>query len=89
MSVGVAVDGARFTVGGSHKCNRMLKCIIMAGYELDDLDLLSCRGTEFRLVLEYIHPSIRYVLGVLSPGVKQPEHEANHSPLSSIKIKDV
>jgi hypothetical protein len=34
-------------------------------------------------------PSIQWVPGALSPGVKWPGHEANHSPPSSAEVKNV
>jgi len=36
-----------------------------------------------RPVLGPTQPSIQWVLGVLSLGLKRPEREADHSPLSS------
>ena len=32
-------------------------------------------------------PPIQWVLGVLSPGVKQPGYEADHSPKSNAEAK--
>jgi hypothetical protein len=33
-------------------------------------------------------PPIRWLSGVLSPGIKRPVLEANHSPLSSVDVKN-
>jgi hypothetical protein len=35
------------------------------------------------------YPMIQQVPGVLSPGVKQPGHEADHSPPTSAEVKNV
>jgi hypothetical protein len=34
-----------------------------------------------------IHPPNQRILGVLSPGVKRPGREANHSPPTSTEVK--
>jgi len=34
-------------------------------------------------------PPIQWVLGILSPRVKWPRHEADHSPPSSTKVKNM
>jgi hypothetical protein len=34
------------------------------------------------------YPHIQWLLGVLSPGVKRPQHEAHHSPPSSAEVND-
>jgi hypothetical protein len=34
------------------------------------------------------HPTIQWVLGALSLGVKQPGHEVDHSPPSSAEVKN-
>jgi hypothetical protein len=33
-------------------------------------------------------PPIQWVPGALSPGVKRPEHEADHSPQTSAEVKE-
>jgi hypothetical protein len=43
--------------------------------------------TMSRTALGPIHPPIQWVLGVLSWGIKQLGHEADHSPASSAKVK--
>jgi hypothetical protein len=43
----------------------------------------------FRLTLRPILPPIQQVLGSLSPGVKQPRHEADYSATSSAEVKNV
>jgi hypothetical protein len=40
------------------------------------------------LALGPTQPPVQWVLGALSWGVKQPGHEADHSPLSSAKVKN-
>jgi hypothetical protein len=40
-----------------------------------------------RLTLGYIQPPIQWVLVALSPGVKRPRREANHSPSASAEVK--
>jgi hypothetical protein len=44
-------------------------------------------STVSRLALRPIQPPIQWVLGALSPGVKQLGHEAAHSPPCSAKVK--
>jgi hypothetical protein len=46
-------------------------------------------ATVSRLVLESTKPPIQWVPEVLSQGVKQPGHEADHSPLSSAEVKNI
>jgi hypothetical protein len=41
-----------------------------------------------RTALEPTQPPIQWVLGALSLGVKQPGHEADHSPPSSAEVKE-
>jgi hypothetical protein len=53
---------------------------IVTGYRPDD--------TISRSTLGYIQPPIQWVLEALSLGVKQPGHEANHSPRSSAEVKE-
>jgi hypothetical protein len=47
--------------------------------------------TASRLALGPTQPPIQWIPGVLSPGIKQlvPGHEADHSPPSSAKVKNV
>jgi len=42
-----------------------------------------------RLVLEPAQPPTQCVLGTLSLGVKWPGCEADHSPLSSAKVRNI
>jgi hypothetical protein len=44
--------------------------------------------TVSRTALVPTKPPIQWVLGALSLGVKQPGHEADHSPPSSAKVKN-
>jgi hypothetical protein len=44
--------------------------------------------TTFRPVLGPTHPPIQWALEALSLKVKQLGHEADHSPLSSAKVKN-
>jgi hypothetical protein len=61
---------------------------------LDDQGLIPERGHNFfatasRQTLGPAQPPIQWVLGALSLGVKQPGCEADHSLLSSAKVKSV
>jgi len=40
-----------------------------------------------RPTLEPTHPPIQWVSGAIIPGIKQPVHEADHSPPSSAELK--
>jgi hypothetical protein len=44
--------------------------------------------TVSRPALELTHPSIQWVPGALSVGVKRPGHEADHLPPSSAEVKE-
>jgi hypothetical protein len=44
--------------------------------------------TASRMALGPTQPPIQWVPGALSLGVKQPGHEADHSPPSSAKVKE-
>jgi hypothetical protein len=41
-----------------------------------------------RPVLEHTHHPVEWVPEALSPGVKQPKREADHSPLCSAEVKN-
>jgi len=43
--------------------------------------------TESRLALGSIYTPIQYLPWVLSPGVKRPERETDHSPPTTAKVK--
>jgi hypothetical protein len=65
-------------------------------YGLNDWGFKSWQGlgifpftTASRLALGPTQPPIQWVPGVLSLGVKQQEHEADHSTPSSAKVKKV
>jgi hypothetical protein len=67
------------------------------GYGLDDRGVgvrVPVRGKNFlfskssRLFLVSTHPPIEWVTGVLSPEVKGPGREADHSPVTSANIKE-
>jgi hypothetical protein len=45
-------------------------------------------STAFKPAPGPIHPPIQWVLGALSPGVKRPGREADHSPPSSAEVKN-
>jgi hypothetical protein len=69
---------------------------IATGYGLDGprgRNLSSGKGKVFLLstssrpVLGPTQPSIQWVPGALSPGVKRPGHEADHSPPTSVEVK--
>jgi hypothetical protein len=55
---------------------------IGTGYQLDS------RGTASRQTMRLTQPPIQLVTGTLSPGVKRPGSEANHSPPSSTEVKN-
>jgi hypothetical protein len=46
-------------------------------------------STSSRLVLSPIQPPIQWILRALSPGVKQPGHEADHLPPTSVEVKNM
>jgi hypothetical protein len=69
---------------------------IATGYWLDDRgvgvpspgrvnNFLSSMSS--RPVLGFIQPPIQWILGVISPVVKQPVHEGDHSPPASAEVK--
>jgi hypothetical protein len=45
--------------------------------------------TAFRMALGTTQPPIQWVPGALSLGIKQPGHEADHSPPPSAEVKNV
>jgi hypothetical protein len=49
---------------------------------------ISLYSTASTLAVAPTQPTIQWVLGVLSLGIKQPRHEANHSCPSSAKVKN-
>jgi hypothetical protein len=49
---------------------------------------ISLLSIAFRRVLGPTQPPIQWVLEVISAGVKQPGHEADHSPPSSAEVKN-
>jgi hypothetical protein len=64
------------------------------GYRVDDLGFDSWRGlgiilftTASRTALGPTQPSIQWVRGTVSLGVKRPGREADHSPPSSAEVK--
>jgi hypothetical protein len=68
---------------------------IQTGFRLDGRGLIPSRAKEIcfystasRPALRPTHPPIWWVLGAISPEVKWPENEADHSLPSSDKIKN-
>jgi hypothetical protein len=43
---------------------------------------------SYRPVPRPTHPAIKWVMGALSPGVKQLGHEADHSPPTNAEVKN-
>jgi hypothetical protein len=69
---------------------------IATAYGLDDRGVRSSSpdrvnnflfSTSSRPALGSNQPPIQWVPGVLSPGVKRPEREADHSPPASAEVK--
>jgi hypothetical protein len=66
---------------------------ITTGYGLDGRGSIPGRGKIFFFILSRPalgptqHP-IQWVPGALSPGIKPPELEADHSPPSSVEVKN-
>jgi hypothetical protein len=46
-------------------------------------------STSSRSALGATEPPIQWVLGALSPGVKRPRREADHSPPASFEVKKI
>jgi hypothetical protein len=67
---------------------------IAKGYERYDGDWIPGRGRDFSLLHSFqtgsgSHPpSIEWVVGTLTSGVKRPGREASHSPPSSAQVKN-
>jgi hypothetical protein len=68
---------------------------IMTGYMLDDLRLESWQRQEIFLFSKTsghaqgpIQPPIQWMQGILSPGLKQSGHEADHLPPFSAVFKN-
>jgi len=70
-------------------------CKRSLGYGLDDQGSAPCRGRNFSLHYHFqtscgAHPASHPVCTRnIFPGVKQPVCEANHSPTSNAKVKNV
>jgi hypothetical protein len=66
---------------------------IATGYGLEGRDSISRRGkififsTESTLALGPTQPPIQWVQGEISPGVKRPSRQTDHSPPSRAEIK--
>jgi hypothetical protein len=45
-------------------------------------------STASALALQPTQPPMQWALGVVSPETKQPRHDADHSPLSCVEIKN-
>jgi hypothetical protein len=67
---------------------------IGTGYGLDGQGSNPGKGKIFlfpttsRLALGPTQSPIQWVMGTISPGIKRPGHETNHSPPSSAKVKN-
>jgi hypothetical protein len=69
--------------------------VLELGYRLDDRGFESRQGLDIFLIttvsrqaLGPIQPSIQWVPGALSLGVKRPVREGDHSPPSSAEVKE-
>jgi hypothetical protein len=69
---------------------------IVTGYVLDNREvgvpsLIVVKNFHFfmssRLALGSTQPLIQWIMGVLSPGIKRPRREADHSPPTSAEVK--
>jgi hypothetical protein len=49
--------------------------------------LLKKGSKSSRPALGFTQPPIQWVRGAISPGVKQPGHEVDHSPATSAEVK--
>jgi hypothetical protein len=62
---------------------------------MDEWGLIFVRGRDFLFATMYIpalmsfFPPMKCMLEALSPGIKQLDHETDHSPPSSAKFKTV
>jgi hypothetical protein len=45
-------------------------------------------ATVSRPIMGPIQPTIKWITGALSPGVKRPDRESNHSPPSRAEVKN-
>jgi hypothetical protein len=57
------------------------------GFDSRQRQVISLSSITSRPVLGPTQPPIQWVLGTLSPGVKWPGREADHSPPSSVEVK--
>jgi hypothetical protein len=62
---------------------------IVTTYGMDDKGVGIPVPVEPRPILEYTQPPIQWVPGALTPGVKRPEREADHSLPASVEVKKV
>jgi hypothetical protein len=85
-----------FTLSCSHNAGSQDRSVGKAtGYELEGRSFDSRQGqvillcsTAYRPVLGPTQPPVQWVLGAVSPGVKRPLREADHSPRSSAEVKN-
>jgi hypothetical protein len=84
-----------FKIGVLKSKRRTFYFCIALGYGLEDRGFKSRQRlgiflftTVSRTVLGPTQPPMQWVQGVLSPGVKRPGREADHSPPSSAEVKN-
>jgi len=58
-------------------------------YQQGQIQVLLSSSPRLRLALKPTKPPIHKVAGALSMVVKKPVHEADHSPSSILKVKNV
>jgi hypothetical protein len=66
----------------------MLLCIIFTGSDFWRALRNFLITTASRLALGATQPHIQWITGDLSLGIKRPECEADHSPPSSVEVKN-
>jgi len=62
-------------------------CSGQPGFDSSQRQRFFLFATTFRLVLGPTQTSLQWVPGALSPGLKWPEHEGDHSPPSNVDVK--
>jgi hypothetical protein len=74
-------DSAIGIVTGYGLGDRGVRALVLVGARIFYISMLS------RLGLEPTQPPIKWISGALSPGVKWPRRQADHSPPTSAKVK--